>query len=108
MLRSGENVGCAAMLNDDAILHYSDLFANVRGNAKVVSYEEHRQLKGGAQLVEQVEHLLLHGHVERGHRLISDDQLGLHGQCAGDADALALATGELVRVAVRCLGVEAD
>ena len=74
MLRSGENVGCAAMLNDGAVLHYSDLFANVRGNAKVVSYEKHRQLKRGAQLVKQVEHLLLHGHVQRGNRLIGDNQ----------------------------------
>ena len=35
-------------------------------------------------------------------------KLGLHGQRAGDADALALAAGELVRVAVGEVRVEAD
>ena len=35
-------------------------------------------------------------------------KLGLDGQRAGDADALALAAGELVRVAVGEVGVEAD
>ena len=51
-------------------------------------------------LVEQLEHLRLHRHVERRHRLVGDQQLGLHGERAGDADALALAAGELVRIAV--------
>ena len=32
-------------------------------------------------------------------RLVADDELGPQGQGAGDADALALAAGELVRVA---------
>ena len=60
------------------------------------------------QVLEQVDHLRLDRHVERGDRLVGDEQLGLQGQRAGDADALALAAGELVRVAVVVLGVEAD
>src|SRR5262249_2748424 len=37
--------------------------------------------------------------VERRHRLVGDDHLGLAGQRPGDADALALAARELVRIA---------
>ena len=37
-----------------------------------------------------------------------DDQLGLDRQRAGDADALALAAGELVRIAPRMLGRRPD
>ena len=48
-------------------------------------------------LLEQVEDLRLHGDVERGDRLVADDQLRLGGHGAGDRDALALAAGELVR-----------
>ena len=96
------------MLNDDPVFHDRDLLANVRGNPQVVSDEQHRQVESGAQLVEQIQHLLLHGDVERGDRLIGNDQLRLHRERAGDADALALAARELVRVAVRGLGVEAD
>jgi len=47
-------------------------------------------------------------HVERAHRLVRHDQLGPQRQRAGDPDALPLAAGELVRIAVVVLGVEAD
>ncbi len=42
-------------------------------------------------LLEQLQHLRLHRHVERRHRLVGDQQLGVHRQRARDADALALA-----------------
>ena len=42
----------------------------------------------------------LHRDVERGRRLVGDQQLRLQRERAGDADALPLAAGELVRVAV--------
>jgi hypothetical protein len=59
-----------------------------------------------ADLVEQLQHLLLHRDVERRDRLVGDQQLGLQRQRAGDADALALAAGELVRIAVERVGIE--
>ena len=46
---------------------------------------------------EQVEHLRLHRHVERRHRLVGDQQVRLEREGARDADALALTAGELVR-----------
>ena len=50
------------------------------------------------QAGEQVEHLRLHHHVERGGRLVGDDQPRAAGQRHRDHDALLLAAGELVRV----------
>ena len=47
--------------------------------------------------LEQVHDAGLDRHVERGDRLVEHDQLGLERERAGDADALALAAGELVR-----------
>ena len=61
-----------------------------------------------AQILQQVHHLGLDGHVQRGHRLVGDDHLGLDRERPGDADALPLAAGELVRVPVVVLGVQAD
>src|SRR3546814_16553905 len=52
------------------------------------------------QLVQQGDDLRLDGDVEGGHRLVADDELRVEDQRAGDADALALAAGELVRIAV--------
>ena len=59
--------------------------------------------QGHARLVldapEQVQNLGADGDVQGGHGFVGDDEFGAQGQGAGDADALALAAGELVRVA---------
>ena len=60
------------------------------------------------ELVEEVEDAGLDGDVEGADRLVEDDEVGLQGERAGDADPLALAAGELVGVAVDGSGVEAD
>ena len=57
---------------------------------------------------EQVEDLRLDRDVERRHRLVADDQLGLGDQRPGDADALRLPARELVRIAVDHLGQQPD
>jgi hypothetical protein len=56
------------------------------------------------QVLQQVDDLRLDRHVERRHRLVADDQLRAPGQRPGDADALALAAGELVRIALGVSG----
>ena len=60
------------------------------------------------QVAQQVQHLRLDRDVERRHRLVGDQQLRLQRERARDADPLALAAGELVRVAVVVLGVQPD
>ena len=52
------------------------------------------------QALDQVEDLRLDGHVERGRRLVGDQQLGVAGERHGDHHALAHAARELVRVVV--------
>ena len=52
-----------------------------------------------AQPHEKIQHLRLDRHVERGDRFVADQEIGLHRQRAGDADARALAAGKLVRKA---------
>ena len=52
------------------------------------------------QLGEQLEHARLHRDVERARRLVGDEQLRVERERAREARALALAAGELVRVAV--------
>ena len=60
------------------------------------------------QVLHQVDHLRLDRDVQCGDRLICDDELGLHDQRAGDADALALAAGELVGIAIGVLPVQSN
>ncbi len=56
------------------------------------------------EIAEQVDDGGLHRDVERGDRLVGDDQFRLAGECAGERDALALAAGELVRHAAQDVG----
>ena len=65
----------------------------------IVADEQEGEAEIGLQLHQQIEHLRLHRHVERGHRFVGHDQLGLRRQGAGDGDALALAARQFVRIA---------
>ena len=60
------------------------------------------------QLLEQVDDLRLDRDVERRDRLVADDEVRVERERAREADALALAAGELVRVARRRVGGQAD
>src|SRR6185369_8627100 len=57
---------------------------------------------------EQVHDLRLDGYVQGRYRLVAHDQLRPKGDGPRNTDALPLAAGKLVRVAVVVLGVEAD
>ena len=61
-----------------------------------------------AQPFQEAQDLRLHRDVERRDRLVGDEQLGVEHQRARDADALALAAGEFVRIAVECIARQAD
>ena len=95
-------------LDDLAEVHHRDAVAHVAHDREVVGDEDQRQAEVALEVAQQVEDLRLDRHVERGDRLVGDDQLRLERERARDADALALAAGELVRVAVVVLGVEPD
>ena len=71
--------------------------------------EQQRQAVAPLHVLEQIEDLGADRDVERRHRLVADHQLRLEDQRAGDADALALAAGELVRQAAHDqVGIEPD
>ncbi len=77
-------------------------------DGQVVRDEDVRQVELALQVFQQVDDLGLDGYVQRRNRLVADDELRPQRDRARDADALSLATGELVRVPVVVLGVEAD
>jgi hypothetical protein len=80
-------------------MHDSDARGQVTHHRHGVRNEQVGQLKLALQLGQQVHHLCAHADVERRNRLIGDDEFRPERQCPGDADALALASAELVRVA---------
>ena len=75
---------------------------------EVVRDEQVREVELLLQLLEQVDDLRLDRDVERGDRLVRDDEVGVERERAGEPDPLALAAGELVRIAARGVGRQAD
>ena len=75
---------------------------------EVVGDEKVGQVELALQVLQQVDDLGLDRNVQRRHRLVADDEVRVHRQGSRDADALALATGELVGVAIREVRVQPD
>ena len=107
MNRIGVQLGLGSGLHHKAQIHDRDAVRDHLHHRQVVGDEHVRQLILLLKTVKQVEDLGLDGHVQGGDGLVGDDQLGVHGQGPGDADALLLAAGELVGIASRVLGAEA-
>ena len=88
-------------LDHAAEVHHHDAVGEVTHHAEVMADEEIREPEALAQRHEKVQHLRLHRDVKRRDGFVADQQLGLDGERAGDADARALPARELVRVASR-------
>ena len=66
---------------------------------EVVRDEQVGEAELALQVGEELQDLVLHQHVERRHRFVEDDDVGLERKRAGDGDALTLTARELVRIA---------
>ena len=94
---------------DDAAAEHDDHLVGERAHdAEIVADEEDREPHVGLEVLEQVDDLRLDRDVERRGRLVGDQHRDAEDQRAGDRDALALAAGELVRVAAGVARIEPD
>ena len=94
-------------LHHVAQVHDPDPVGDVLDHGQVVGDKDVAQAHGFLHGFEQVDDLGLDRHVQGGDRLVADDQLGGQDNGPGDADALALAAGKLVGVAVHVVQVQA-
>src|SRR5699024_4546527 len=97
-----------AVFDDPAEIHHGHEVGYLADDGEIVGDEEVGQAEAVAQVLEQVDDTGLNGHVEGGDRLVEDLQLRVRERRPGDADALALTAGELVRIAFGHRGVESD
>ena len=98
MLRRGEHLLHRALLDDLAVVHDADDVGDAPHDAEVVGDEQQAHAEPLADVGQQFEDLRLHRHVERGGRLVGDQQVGLVRKRHGDHHALALPAGQLVRI----------
>src|SRR5216684_3342932 len=75
---------------------------------EVVADEEIGEAKLVLQVAHQIEDLCLHRNIERGGRLVADDEFGFGRQDAGDCDPLPLPAGKFMRIFPAVIGVQAD
>ncbi len=98
--RCGEQARRRRQLDELAEVHHGDAVRQVPDDGEVVRDEEVGETHVAAQLCEQVHDLSLNRHVERRDRLVEHDELRIERDGARHADALPLAAGEFVRIAV--------
>ena len=106
--RGGEDRRRVAFLDQLAGREHRDPVAEDADDRQIVADEDQRQVELFAEPAEEEEDLRLGRDVEAGDDLVGDDELRLERQRPGDADALALAAGNLVRVAAEERGRQAD
>ena len=80
MLGRGEDALDRALLDDLALLHDADPVGELAHDAEIVGDEQHRHAEPRLRFLQQLQDLRLHGHVERGGRLVGDQQVRLVGQ----------------------------
>ena len=85
-------------------IHHVDPLGVARHHAEIVRDDDERHVEPARQPVHQLQDLRLDGHVERGRRLVGDDELGIAGDRDRDHDALAHAARELVRILLEAAG----
>ena len=95
-------------LDDGAEIHHGDAVGDVLDHREVVRDENIGKPQPLLQVAQQIEDLRANGNVERGDRLVADDQFRFDRERARDRDALALAAGKFVGVAAHETRLEPD
>jgi len=96
--RSMENFALRSQFHEIAGIHHRDAVGDLGNDREVMRNKEHGQAKLGSQFGEELENLRLHGDIESGGGFIGNQQHGTIHYCHRDHDALAHASGELIRV----------
>ena len=80
MARPRQQLVDRRILDHLAGIHRDDAVAGFGHHAEIVADEQQRGAGAIAEVDQQIDDLCLHGHVERGGRLVGDQQRGLAGQ----------------------------
>ena len=108
VLGIGKQVGHIGALDDLAGVHHQHLVGDLGDHAEIVGDDQDRHAEPALQVAQEVENLGLDGDVERGRRLVGDQQRRLARQRHGDHDALAHAARQVVRIVVDALRRRGD
>ena len=108
VLRIAEHLSCEPLLDHDAVLHHRNEIADLGCDPQIMRDEDDGEAKPLAQFRQQLQHLRLHGNIERRDRLVRDQHVRLQRQRSRQSDALPLAAGEFMRIPVARGRIETD
>ena len=108
MQRARLEPGGRRRLHDLARVHDRDPVRELEQQREVVRDEEDREAEVALEILDLLEDLALHDHVERGRRLVHDHQLGVERERHRDDHALTHPAGELVRKRAHAAAVDPD
>ncbi len=100
MLRRSKNAGDRSGFHDLAMLQDRHVVAEHADDGEIVADEHQGQAEPLLQILQQQQDMRLRRHVEAGYDLVGDDEGRLQRQRPRDPGPLALASRELVRIAV--------
>ncbi len=83
---------CRPDFHNLAKIHHSDLVGEESHDAQVVSDENQRGVEVLLNFEQQVQDCCLDRDIQRADRLVTEDEIGVTGQGARNADALLLPT----------------
>jgi hypothetical protein len=101
--RGTEEGRARCAFDDHAQVHHRHGVGDVLDHAQVVADEQVGDAEFALQVLQQVEDLRLHRHIQRRDRLVRDDQRRLQRERPRDAQALALAARKFVRKTLVCV-----
>ena len=87
-----------------AQIHHADRIGDMFHNRKIMGDKQVGQSKLLLELPEQVDDLRLDRHIQRGNRLVADNEIRSKRQRPGDADSLPLPARELMGIPLLIVG----
>jgi hypothetical protein len=98
VLRAAEDRRRRSDLDDATEVHDRHAIGDVADDRKLVRDEDHRQTQTCDEIAQEVQNLGLDRDVQRAHRFVRDQKLGLNRQCPRDRNSLPLPAGKLPRI----------
>src|SRR5882724_1915279 len=91
-----------------AEIHHRNARRDVFNDRQAVRNEEVGKLEFLLQVLKQVDYLCLYGDIEGRNRFVRNNQLGIEGQRARDANALPLSSRKFVRITLAIIRIQPD
>ena len=90
MARCLEQIGCLIALDHTPQIHHHHLARHMFHNSQIMADKHIGQFEVAAQLIQQIENLRLHRHIQRRCRLVANHNARFQNQRAGNGHTLAL------------------